>query len=111
MKKILAFFTLTIVSVYIVVADPYSCNGSTTCTDGGCTASCSLTGSYEGATSCWVTSDTDSVTCTVKQGQLVIATTTSNCNCGGGGSAGTGNPDVCDPTQPLYWVYCDPFAL
>ena len=111
MRKLIGFIALVAMSAALVNADPYNCSGSTQCAD-GCVASCSLSGSVEGATSCVTFATPDSISCKVKQGVTIIAQTETLCDCsggGGGGSGGTGT--TCDPTIPLYWLYCDPFAM
>lgn len=42
--------------------------------------------------------------------RTVVDTKTTYCS-GSGGSGSGNNGPICDPSDPLYWVYCDPFAL
>jgi hypothetical protein len=96
---------------------PYDCSGSAPC-DSACTSdtvNCSLSGSYSQPTSCSTSATGTSINCKVRDGFTVVAETTSNCiGCGSGGSGGGGSdPDeggeFCDPIDPLWWVWCDPF--
>lgn len=93
--------------------DNYSCSGTGPC-DEDClsdTVSCSLSGSAEGGTNCQTEATGEKITCKVYQDGELIGETTSNCL--GCDSYGGADPPSsgCDPSDPLYWLYCDPFAV
>ena len=111
MKTILFVCACFALAFSLLAVDiPYSCEGSVVC-DSGCIASCSISGTADGATRCVTIGDGSvGITCEVWQGEVLLSVTDTSCNCGGsGGSGGTGG--VCDPTIPLWWIFCDPFPM
>ena len=89
---------------------PYSCTGSVVC-DNGCLVDCFVSGTIDGPTTCDTQADPNSgIICQVWQGNTLIAETETSCNCGGGGGSG-GTGDTCDVTQPLWWIFCNPWPM
>ena len=100
-----------------VLADQYTCQGTAVC-DSGCnaeTVSCYLSGSTNAETTkCKTLADGKKIICIVEDGSgNELARTSDSCGCGsGGGGSDPGDGDgggFCDPTDPLWWLNCDPF--
>jgi hypothetical protein len=107
------FFCTLFIGVW-AIDYPYDCGGTAPC-DSACssaTVSCNLSASYHKPTSCRTDSTGTSITCTVLDGINTVAQTTSNCiGCSGGGPGDPGDGEFCDPVDPLWWVWCNPFPV
>ena len=96
----------------LAIGDSFNCSGSGPCLDcPSTTVQCLIFGSVSGATQCETIADGYSITCKVTQGDTVIAETTRNCNCQGNGPDDPGEGEFCDPADPLWWVFCNPFPV
>ena len=104
----------------LFVDTPYSCSGTALCPSSctSTTVSCSLSGTIDGSWSCNTQAGSSSIKCEVKNAQgTVISETTSHCSgcSGGGGSGGGSDPgaggEFCDPIDPLWWIWCNPFPV
>jgi hypothetical protein len=118
-KRVAVLFVFTALAV-LAVDTPYQCSGSAACAS-DCQSSsvnCSLSGTINGNWSCHTASTQTSIACEVRDEEgNQIAYTIEHCsNCGGsgGGSGGTdpgSGGEYCDPVDPLWWVWCNPFPV